>query len=267
VKVNPKDDLSNHLIAYFTLGKKLIIPTPRKVEMSREALATLGSHPKSSQIGVVINKLTRGISVIPHLSKRASQLRFHDYMLYEWSIYHLHIDAGSDNLRFAAGEKDDLMFIYIDKDTVYVLDVTKHTPTIFNEKKWLELIKQNWPILLDRWIVEDAIDISREPTDSQRQFYREKLRVNAGTIKIDGTVYLNPGLGYTSSGHSAEAADRTVGVMGWLKRLEIEKDGLKHKFVLNYNVPFEDIRMRMRLTDQGIELYDHASGILIQRYP
>jgi len=162
--------------------------------------------PKKHTAGLAIveDKLVRGETVHPHLSRKLHDVEYHDALLNDWSIQHLHLGTTymPNGLIKGTGE---ILYCIIEPDDVYFIQVMDHHR--FSEPEMLEIVNANWPTLL----VRVPLFAGTPPTAAKVKQYRKANLVSLMTLR-DGTVVAPRGGGCATSGHSVKA---TISASHW----------------------------------------------------
>jgi len=83
----------------------------------------------------------------PHLSKYLLKSNFHDPLLNDWGIHHLHLGNEQDGSGFIK-RTGPLLFAHVTPESLYLIAVKDHDA--WTDIDLLETILANWPELLDR---------------------------------------------------------------------------------------------------------------------
>ncbi|WP_249593622.1 hypothetical protein [Peribacillus frigoritolerans] len=191
-------DTHELIYGLLNLKEKVIIPKRRKVNYSKELLTKNMDTEYKTYLGQIELKFSNGDNINPYLGKGSFRPFSKDLMLYDWGIYHLHLNKEVYNKDFII-RSDYLLFFMIKDKNVYFIDVTKHQlpdRTEFAQQNLLKIIKRNWPYLLEPYKLK-GISLPKKFTDQQRKEIR-----NAGSMaatEIDGDIYAMLGGGGISS--------------------------------------------------------------------
>jgi hypothetical protein len=150
-------DLDLHEIAYhyYNANIRRIDRRSRRVLWS-QALAS--RRDLSENVVVALHRISAhslaGDDLLPFLSTRLRRARAADHLLYDWGIYHLHLDIPNDERPAPEGfgwRTDELLFALVSEQTLYFVDVKDHDS--FEDQALLETVLQSWPDLLDPYRV------------------------------------------------------------------------------------------------------------------
>lgn len=233
--------LDDVLYQYLSLMGKLIGPRPRKVHISKELLAKIsGSDSESKRLDELVRdmerKFTDGSDVNGHLSKTILKAEYNDMLLNDWKIKHLHLDKNDssffDKNRPMSG---DLLFVVVDHDDVYFLDVEPHgTPNVFCLFKYLQIIQNNWEKELLVQIREIQSISFAVQSDADIKAMRD-LRVNIFIYNINGKFYsCKFSSGYTMAGQDTSLFREVGRLIKIYQNMDIIYSHLKFRpFVIN----------------------------------
>lgn len=210
--INPTEDLIN----LFTLKEKVIAALPRRVEISTELVNQLNNQYASFSPIVNYLKLLflNGGELNQHQSKQVLNYKTPDHLIFDWKIYHLHLNDKKTKHNYFVDRTDELLFVYIDNEQALFLGIFTHKPkTNFSNISLLEIIDNNWKSILP--YRTDIGQLSVNFTDEERLSLREN-NINVGTLQVNGKYISQPNFGQVSSGKSAAAAMLALKTMRWL---------------------------------------------------
>jgi hypothetical protein len=193
------DDAQRVLIAYFNVRHKLIEARRRTVHWSKEL--SQRQLPSDVLLGVQLieAKSIGGQTLEAHLSDRAVRTHTHDWLRNDWGIHHLHVHLQKG---------DDLLYVWVEPDALYFLDVREHGAMA--DMDLVEIVLANWPQLLGP---PSTLKGGTNPTATEINEAR-RAGVQVIVSLSDGNVYYHRGGGVTTAGgSSARAVDRAYGVL------------------------------------------------------
>lgn len=233
------DDAFKLACLYFNTARRTIFPARRTVHASAALKAKLASPTVDltilNAVRAIVLRSEAGESLRPFQSTTVDNIHFHDQLLNEWGIHHLHVGAlhesrkerraraakGGRRGHFVGG-RNELLFAYVQPADLYLIDLLDHGA--FADKALLETMHREWPEVIQRYIgraLQGAplIDGRREDVPAaKRKALRGKL--NFITTMDDGTVYLSPGGGFMASAISANAVTAADIFHASIERLE-----------------------------------------------
>ena len=263
---------ADSLTDYFTLNRKYIRQHPREVILSKELVAKQVSDPtKWSQLQNIIRVARAGENLNKYQSDRLYQANFHDYLLYNWNIHHLHLssDHNKKDRRFNK-RTQYLVFAQIKKESIYFLDFASHDQAnIFAEEDWLRIIVNNWPTLLTPYDGDPIFSNGQKITTTLRNEVWNK-GYSIGFTKVDDRAYVDPGVGITASGHSLLVMMERNEVIRWVYEhgtlITESKIELEETFAKLFSLSPEKIIYRVRLRPR-IQIFEQTTGYVLFEYP
>lgn len=188
-------DLRNLLLHFFTVCS-------RRVPVIKWNVHTASKLEGRYEINEIIKKLESGEDVNGLLSKRVNKLnqaKNPDLLRSEWGIYHLH---------FHEGRSGELLFVYLNEGNAYLLDILKHEKADGSVVTWtdtglIQTIHNNWPQVIKPFIFKTNSTESILTTEERKTL--RKKGANTNVVVNDGTEYIPPGLGFSSSKHPDSA--------------------------------------------------------------
>jgi len=190
-------------IWHFDLKSRLITSRPRLIEKS-SGFSCLAEF--NAGLSFLENKILKGEDLTPHLSRKVStdknkNLFFHDGLLNDWGIHHLHLGTNYDNRGFIVGN-NQVLFAKVTDCKIYFIDILTHSD--WAKQKVIEILHSNWPELIDRYRIKGFTDLENPPTDENIESLRD-----AGGISLlkmsDGTLYAPPGGGIMTAKNSMKS--------------------------------------------------------------
>ncbi|WP_206406623.1 hypothetical protein [Clostridium sp. ATCC 25772] len=184
--------------SYFNLRKRLIQPIPRKVMISNQFKC-----PKEFKkaLNLLKDKIEKGENIYPYLSKRILNLSYHDDLLNDWGIYHLHLGTEIDKNTKFIKRTAPLLFARFDEGHAYFINIYKHGA--WTKQKMIRILHENWPESIGQFRMKEIESVTPKLTDKQYAMLR-KSHVTTIVEVEKGVVYFPIGMGYMSSGHSME---------------------------------------------------------------
>lgn len=197
-KESTEDKFKNELIYnYANLRRRLVEPKPRKILYSKHF-----ERPSDYEEGLKLleNKIKKGESLIPHLSRQIFKTNEQDGMLFDFGIYHLHLGTTPDSKKpYLIQGRENILYCLFDNYNAYFLEIDKHGR--WNDLDLLRIIKDNFPNKIETWRMEGVVGLAFNPTEAERLSLR-KAGINT-PIELDGKFYISPGGGINSAGTSA----------------------------------------------------------------
>jgi hypothetical protein len=189
-----KRELENDTMRYLNAyGRRIPVPKPRAIHESRELSIPKYHRKHYENLKVLVSS---GADLRPYLSRDILTRKCpdrNDGLLNAWGIQHLH---------FKERETKDVLFCRITESDVYMIQTLPHDDDrVWVDTSLLQIMHNNWSEELSagrlQGIPAEVFSIEK------RQSLRER-NANFISTMTDGTVYLAPGGGLMSSGHSAD---------------------------------------------------------------
>lgn len=174
--------------------------------------------PNEYKVGLqlLLDKIEKGFDITPHLSRRIKWANFDDDLLNEWNIYHLHLGTNLEDDGFIERTKY-VLYLYKDKNQLYLIDILDHQN--FNNQNLVTIIHNNWPQLIEGYLLKEAVRLERPITNDDIKQMR-KAHVLAFIEPVPGKVYMPMGMGNTTSGLGIEVVRQADAFMSYFKGLE-----------------------------------------------
>ncbi|MFS0575105.1 hypothetical protein AB1K83_05700 [Sporosarcina sp. 179-K 3D1 HS] len=230
VKVPPDD--SKVILKFFELQRRVIAKRPRKVLISKDF-----SYPPeiAARVMKLIRKIESGESLLPHLSRKFLDPNFHDALLNDWGIHHLHLGTEIDNDGFVNRNRSDfindyLLFLRITDKHAYLIKIGKHGE--WANKTLFEILHKYWPDSISQYRIVDGLSIiGNEPTEKERMKLRKSGAITLTSVN-DKAVYYPVGGGYATSQNSLEAVRQSHYYSNMLTYAEINiKSNISHIYI------------------------------------
>ena len=216
-----KDDA---VMDFFRLQTRLIDLKPRTIHKAKGFQCPAGYEKKLQYLEECI---TKGKNLLPFMTKSVTDLRREDMLLYDWGIYHLHISNEKEDNSVFMKRSNYLLMVYLREKDIYFLDIVSHTsPTakLWADKRYLEIIQDNWPDLLSPYIVKNCIPA--QPIGDKETYQLRKAGVTTLLQWDKDSSIFSPGGGYASDNTSTRAVrSRDY----WLDRIsDLERVWVEH---------------------------------------
>lgn len=270
VKLSRSADFSSILLDYLTLMRKLIPAEARVALLSSVLKNKYKEYKKRKELSQIIYDTINGKDLNPYQTDTLTQVKFHDRLLYNWNIHHLHVSAKKIDGAYFRKRTNDLVFVRFDDGVAYFLDVGKHGPGNFANEYLLKILKDNWPDQLEafRGDVLFQKPQSLTPVDRQKIWDRG---FTIGMTTIDGKVYVDEGVGTTMSGHSIRDVMAVNNICRWFYELEkwfdIKESSVSSEISMNNNISIDKLKFRARISNNTIVIYEVCTSSVVVEYP
>lgn len=197
-------DVHRTLVEVFHFKQRVLRPMPRTVVWSKELRARQLTADQHTAVGRIARELEQGADTRRRMTKQIRTAGYNDGLLTDWGIHHMHIGekVGPDGFIERGGP---LLFVFVVGGTAYLLDLLDHGA--FADEELIEILHGNWPEVMAARLAPGFVPGSLSPklTSAQRKKMRQKFTF--ATETKDGTIYVPPGGGIVTSGHSVMAVD------------------------------------------------------------
>jgi hypothetical protein len=259
-KIATSKSFNDTLLDFLTVRMKLIDNKPRTAIMSPPLMNDFFTHSKRKEIETIFNLAKNGGDLNRFQSKKLFESRFHDHLLNEWNIYHFHLSIKK------VGKGNELLFAYIDNDQILFLGLAKHTPGIFADTKWLEILHDYFPEVLEPLEMKNLKDVNPKLNAKERQMMWDK-GYTLGMTKIRDDVYFSPGLGRMTSGHGTEVVTIQGNIIRWMHKIDLQIVDSINELCYYLKTTKEKIEFRIIFGKDGLELVELSSQIKILEFP
>jgi len=149
-----------------------------------------------SRVDNIAEKAEAGENLNPFLSRRLKNLSYEDALLNDWGIHHFHLgkEVKPDGFMESTGS---LLYARVTKDCIYMIGVFDHDS--FSDGDLIEVEHENWRYVISKYKLPNDIDLLYDYKDDQIHEL-SKAGVQVPVKLDDGTVYMHPGGGYSSTG-------------------------------------------------------------------
>ena len=260
-----RKDLHQSLTDYFTIAKKMIRPVPRTVDVAPDLLKSLPEHPKQDEIKYLADCFTNGKDVNLFQNKRLFQPGFHDHLAYEWNIYHLHLSFEKERKNHFQKQVKSLLFVYILPERAILLGTDNHS-TPFGSTRWQEILHDHFPEAIEEYKDGTIQDVSPKLSGKERQELWDK-GYTLGMTKVRDTIYHNPGIGRSTSGHSSIVISQTIRIERWLFTINDQFQEYYEKVCKAIAVDPEKASFRLQFGKRTFEVVETTSDTTILTYP
>ncbi|PID04579.1 MULTISPECIES: hypothetical protein [unclassified Sporosarcina] len=219
VKVAPEDP--NVHLKFFEINRRIIEKRPRMVFSAKGF-----SYPSeiSSRVELLIKKIHDGDSILPHLSRSYLKPNYHDALLNEWGIHHLHLGTEVDSDGFVNRDRsnplnDYLLFLRITTSDAYLIKIGRHNE--WTNKELFEVLHENWNDTISQYQIESGLTLTENEPNEVERYKLRKSGIFTLTSAKDGSIYFPIGGGYASSKNSLKAVRESQYYLNYLTHIEL----------------------------------------------
>jgi hypothetical protein len=146
IGVPPAADADEVCVLYLNAMRRRIEQRQRPVFGSSELRAK--TLPTDLLVAVQAIEATSvaGANLNPYLSKQIRNAAYHDMLLNEWGIHHMHLGPPYATPGSFVGRRRELLFVYITTSTLYFIDLLDHEA--FEDDQLVDIVHRNWPDVL-----------------------------------------------------------------------------------------------------------------------
>jgi hypothetical protein len=209
------DELLNVAIKFFNVHLRNISTRPRNVKRAKELTFPPAFH---HTIEAIAHKATVGEPLTPHLSKRLLDLNYHDSLLNDWGLHHLHLSTSVGASGFV-DRTGPLLFAHVTNGTFHMVTVLEHGS--WTNKYLLETLLNNWPELLEPYEMCGVVGLEAPISPADRSKLR-KANISMPTQLSNGKVYFPIGGGVTTAGSNVQIVRRHHQCAHILRKIEAD---------------------------------------------
>lgn len=205
--ITPRGNTPREIIAsYFNFKHKIIQRRVRAVEFSAGLNAKADSLKVGGVLRIIERRFKEGGDVNPFLSKGAFRPEDHDYLLNDWRIHHLHLNAAKKHPRdYFNARAPWLLFVHVTNETAFFIDIRSHSENyVFAQRDLLRIVRDNWPALDQKFRVGGE-KMKVYPVMGEADIATLRKKGYMFFTQVDDYAYM-PGLGSATSGFSMEAS-------------------------------------------------------------
>lgn len=265
VRIPIRNDLRDMLFDYFTVHYKVVPPISREVLLTSEIKTKIQTR-YNHEIASLIEKLKFGEDINSYQSSRLKETKFHDHMRNSWNIFHFHFDPQPKVRKKKANRTDEMLFVYTDEEQAIVLDTDTHSKNIFAHEKWLTMLDNNFPEILNPFLSKNVTDYFPKLNATQRQTLWNK-GYTVAMIKINDKIIIDPGIGRSCSGHGMQVVESAMSVMHWLDKTSEDFKVYHKKICLFLNCDPDRTRFMLRSGNRTFNVIVKHSGLNVLAYP
>ena len=205
------------LTAYYNATRRIVGAWPRTVH--RASGFVVPKDPDQARaLSTIEQKLQKGESVLPYLSRKIRDLSYNDLLFNDWGIHHFHLGTNIEEDSFVNRTGPLLYIVFGDAIDFYgkgntdahLLAVMDHND--FATQELVEILHENWPEL-------PQFDMPGGDRLSDADIQRlRNLHTNYCLRLRDGKSCFAPGGGITGAGTSAIDRMRAMHRIWWAEQ-------------------------------------------------
>lgn len=228
------------IISWYIYLERIIPASRREVVKAKD----FSCHPLfKKKLKKLEKNIEKGVNLDSYLSRSIMDCSKDDLMLYDWGIYHLHISDKLDT-RKSDGfmERSDLLlYALFDDVKAYFIKTINHKGenNMWTKKECLDIINDNWPHLLEPYVIKGVAEEQQYISDDDRSALR-KNHVNTFITLNNGVVIMPPNMGFASDGSPFKAVNAANNLKKKLKDVQSciinDISGFRKKIMSNENI-------------------------------
>lgn len=197
-------------IRFFDYVRRAVRARPRQVYRSDELNQRTFADSERAGLECIISAIARAEPLGPFYSRQWLDLEGNDPLFNDWGFRHMHLGGPDIEQDGFVRRTEQVLFVQLQRDAAYLIDVLEHGsrhPTTFAEPHLLDIVHRRWPELIAHARCDDVSDLSPNDAEARWRLSRRRSgpRLSMGVAAADGTVYVQPGGGFMSSGRSGVA--------------------------------------------------------------
>lgn len=253
---------------FLSYNNRLISPIKRSVFLSKELTNQLSNDFQQFQSTVndIAQCLRNGQDVLYRLSTKMEDILYEDRLLNDWRIYHLHLGPKGPGKFCQRSGPVLIAFIPLQHEDIYLLQIIPQhdTNTVFADKNFLHIIKNNWPEAIEYCHVS-GLEGTSDLTIEQRAALRAHGLTTADII--EGEAYIGPGIGLTSAGTSIFIQLQADRIYNWIVINTLQCQKQIQNFIPRQIPEYLDFKMIINFEMNRFEIYsNNHSLIACQKY-
>jgi hypothetical protein len=200
---------------YLNFLWRRVPPVLRKIFVASEF-----SCPQDLQAGLdlVRGKIESGQDLSPHLSSRLKTLAYHDMLLNDWDIHHLHLGTTLKQNGYVERTKFVLFGRFL-LDAAYLIAVLPHGPDVPSPDPWarqelVRILHRNWPETIAMYRQGGIVGLAEPITDEQIAEARNiKVRGRKTRVAMSYFIEVEPGVVYAPIGGGSASSQMSCDVV------------------------------------------------------
>ena len=259
-KFSSKEKDVSYIAEFYNLIERIPVPRPRKILKEKTF-----SCPKELQknLEVLENKIVKGESITNYLSKKIIDAHFSDSMLYDFGITHLHLGKEENSKDEAFVERTGkILYCVLKDDDAYFLTIDDHGK--WSDIKLIEIIKDNFPELLEKYELKGVISLEHKITNEEREKFH-KYHITP-LLQLGNKVYGSLGGGVMTNGFSRRGMMNAINQLRFVDYLEKEALSIyeeNKESIISETGNIEDLEFHFSDFDNPLFLYDKNNGYKI----
>lgn len=269
-------DVERTIHLFFNIQTRRIHPRKRKAVWSDTLLDKRADKKIPENLQQAVDHIAHlsegGEELNRFLSTRLADPQYHDRLLNDWGIHHLHLGGTQPTSNGFIPRSRELLYVFTQQDALYLLDILGHKDD-FGDPHLVEVIHRNWPHLIDRFRFQgnERAPFTTNPHDamsSEEIVQARKMGLQPLVPLSDGTMYGPFGGGISTCGLNLAVAHRTSDLLSQIQTLQQEcvenrlQIRAKLKSLLS-DRQLDRLQLRMIVTQHELVIVEVQTGIKI----
>ena len=137
---------------------------------------------------------------------------------------------------------------------------------MFADEKWLEILDNHFPEILEPNLDKTIIDIKPNLNAAGRQALWSK-GYSTGMTKVNGKIIRSPGIGRATSGHSVLVVKTANEILRWINTLTKHFSTYRLEICKHYKLNPSKAVFKVQFGKTTLEVIDLATGTSILTFP
>lgn len=246
VEIDKTKNIKYLMIDYINWRQRLLKQVARKVLYSKELKQNINFKQHQKVIEKIEYKIKNGHDITPFLSQSVIKHSYiemprgidksKDTFLNAFGMHHLHLGKKYDNeikgLKFVNGGNGELLYIKVDRDTVYFIDIGDHS---FFHEELFKIVKNNWSFLLEPCKLKGFLPLGNRSKEENKSLKNHGINTS---LEIDGEVYALSTL--VSNKHNMNTVRNIRPFLEQLKNIVSQVNGLSDNERENIHIKIKD---------------------------
>jgi hypothetical protein len=256
VSVTESETDDEIMLAYFNRQARNVTAKPRVVHQPPGFSIPPKFQGCEGAIAAIKNEIETGVDITPRMSRKVRRWDYVDGMLADFGIHHLHLGTTLDPDGFYAQDAP-LLYVQFDEANAYFLIVAGHGE--WANVELIEIIHANWPASIESCRIKWARSASDNVSTRDRVAAR-KRGIDVRIKMKDGTIYLPPGGGFSTSGDSTTASRQVLACIRALKQHEAAmRERVAVRLIAHPDV--QSVKISLVMDDHEARAIEPISGL------
>lgn len=206
------------LIDAFEWVARMPTLTPKNVYSSSELRKRILISSEIEALDKIKNYAATGRNLLPYLGDTTKKIRNratnkNDWFASDWGLLHFHLGSDLEGKDQRVYRSRRILIAKIEENNAYLIDVVDHGrgfPCVWGDKRHLEVLKRNWPELLQSSFIDRSNPSMR--TITSEDYLKLRNSGISSPVEIDGQIYI-PNFGISLDGSSSLAVSLALALL------------------------------------------------------